>query len=164
MKTFLWLSIACGLLLTVCNPNDTVRKTISKHESSLNAYISAWNTGNVDTLDVFCDSNIVRYQSSNRTFGLDSLKELIKYYRTMLPDLRLTIDEGIYAYNYAILNFTASGTNTGTADFVPTGKSFTLTGIGLYRFRKGKLVEEHVEADCLKFFQQLGFKLTPPTK
>ena len=57
-----------------------------------------------------------------------------------------------------------AGTNTGPVYVPPTGKSFKVSGLNVGRFVNGKLAEELMEYDRLYTYQQLGFKLTPPTK
>jgi predicted ester cyclase len=161
--------LSCSLVLitfflVACQPTDPTKDAIAKLKPAVNAYINAWNTGNVDTLTAICDPKVVRYEWGNRTAGIDSLKELIKSERIMLPDLKLVIDEQFYFGNHAVLRLTASGTNTGPGAFPPTGKSFTLTTMSLFVFNNGKLAEERAENNGLSFFEQLGFKLTPPAK
>jgi predicted ester cyclase len=165
MKPVLWYSLGLiAFFFVACQPTDPVKDATAKLKPVVDAYINAWNTGNVDTLAAICDSNMVRYEWGNRTRGVDSLRELIKSERTMLPNLKLVVDQELYVGNHAVLRLTASATNTGPGAFPPTGKSFTLTTMSLFTFVNGKLTEERAENNGLSFFEQLGFKLTPPSK
>ena len=156
MKSILWCSLVLiASFFVACQPTDPVKEATAKLKPLVEAYINAYNTGNVDTLAAICDPNMVRLEWGNRTTGVDSVKQLIKSERIMLPDLKVVIDEGLYVGNHAVLRWTSSGTNTGPGVFPPTGKSFTLTGMTLITFANWKITEERIENNGLSFFEQL---------
>ena len=131
----------------------------------MDSYAHALTTGDLNTLDAICDPQVVRYdRMAMASKGLDSLKRVIALTREMYPDFKVTIDEGLYVGDHAVVRWTITGTNTGPGIFAPTGKSFKVSGLSLSRFVDGKLVEERAAYDRLDMLQQLGFQVTPPAK
>ena len=85
----------------------------------------------------------------------------IALYRTAFPDLRMTIDHLIGEGDLVALDYTATGTHDGPLlGIPPTGKKVTVRGMGLYRLREGKLVEQWGVNDIASLLQQLG--VVPP--
>jgi len=162
---FLAFFVSVGLLMGCQQPPDPVQEATAKHKPVTDAYIQAWNTGNVNTLDAICVPQVVRYDRTAEVFrGLDSLKGVIARIRQTYPDFKVTSLEEFYVGDHAVVLWTVTGTNTGPGEFPPTGKSFKASGLSLSRFVDGKLAEEHAEYDMLSVLQQLGFKVTPPTQ
>ncbi|MEK6756634.1 MAG: ester cyclase [Bacteroidota bacterium] len=161
---FLILLVSAGLVIG-CQPPDPVREATAKLKPVEDTYVHAWNKGNLDTLNAICDPQVAAYVGMTSAYrGLDSLKRFIAGTRTMYPDFKVTVEEELYVGNHAVTRWTITGTNTVPGDFPPTGKSFKVSGLSLSRFVNGKLAEERLEYDRLYLLQQLGFKLTPPTK
>ena len=130
------------------------------------AYVEAWNTGNLDPLDAIIDSQFVRHVSSASKTGavdLDSLKRVISNFRTTYPDFHLTLDEEIFVGDKSVGRWTYTATNTGPGGILPTGMKITTTGISILHFKNGKIIEEWAESDNLTAMLQLGFTLTPPS-
>lgn len=61
--------------------------------------------------------------------------------------------------------WTFRGTNTGDFELpVPspaTGKQVSVTGMNIFRFTGGKIVEEWLQEDTMGMLQQLGFMPAP---
>ena len=160
----LFLCVSAALLMG-CQAPDPVREATAKLKPVADAYMQAWNTGNVNTLDAICVPQVVRYdRMAEAVRGLDSLKGAIARIRQTYPDFKLTSEEEFYVGNHAVVRWTVTGTNTGPGAFPPTGKSFKVSGLSLSRFVDGKLAEEHTEYDMLSVLQQLGFQVAPPAK
>lgn len=158
------LLVSVGLLMG-CQPPDPVREATAKFKPVVDAYYQAWNTGSFDTLNAICDPQVVRYAGMSGTDrGIDSLKRMMAGVRSMFPDFKLTVEEELYVGNHAVVRWIITGTNTVPGDLPPTGKSFKVSGLSLIRFVNGKLAEDRAEMNYLDAWQQLGFKLTPPTK
>jgi predicted ester cyclase len=166
MKPILFLSpFVIASLLIGCQPRDPVQEATAKLKPVVDAYYHAWNTGKLDTLNAVCDPQVVRYAGLTGTDrGVDSLKQMIAGIRTMFPDFKVTVEEELYVGNHAVTRWTITGTNTVPGAFPPTGKSFKVSGLSLIRFVNGKFAEERAEMNYLDCWQQLGFKLMPPTK
>lgn len=129
------------------------------YRKNFDAYIAAWNDGNLDGLDAYVASNMTRTvpatMNSNAS-NLTELKQTITDFRTAFPDLHVEIDELLFYDNRSILRWTFTGTNTGPGDHPPTGKAVNVSGASVSRYLDGKLVEEFVYLDALEYFTQLG--------
>jgi steroid delta-isomerase-like uncharacterized protein len=130
----------------------------------IDAYIEIWNTGDLEALDAIVDPQF-EYRmtpSFKATTGIDSLKQLVTYYRTAYPDFHITILEEIYAEDKAVLFWTINATNSGPGIYPPTNKQINVQGMSIYHFTNGKIFDEWIAGNNLLWFQQLGFNLTPP--
>jgi steroid delta-isomerase-like uncharacterized protein len=78
------------------------------------------------------------------------------------PDVEYTVREAFSGDNAVTLIWSAQGTHTGPFQgYAPTGKQATWTGINVYRFECGRLVEVWAEVDCLGRLRQMGLVGTP---
>ena len=168
MKLKYLLSLFCIFSLSnYAQSSNPIKQTEEQSKAVMQAYVNAWNTGTLEALDAVCDTGVVRYDGIAPGYeyrGLPRLKKFIADYRRMFPDFKLVVQEEFYIGDRAILRWLVSGTNTGPGFVPPTGKSFTLSGISLYKFKNGKLMEEKSESDGLYFMEQIGFTLVPPKK
>ena len=129
----------------------------------IDKYVEVWNNGNFDELDAIFDPNILRIVNQIPDVqGVDGMKKVMSGFRTSFPDLRLTIDNEIYAENSAAVRRAFSGTNTGPGEMPPTGKSVSAWGISILHFANGKLTKEMVAYDNQSFMEQLGFTMISP--
>ena len=120
--------------------------------------VAIWNNGNLDEVDVLWDPNVVRTANQlTDVKGIDGIKKVIAAFRTAYPDLKLTIDEEIYAKNKITLRWTLTGTNTGPGEIPPTGKEIKIWGISILHFANGKLTREYVSFDNQALMEQLGY-------
>lgn len=130
----------------------------------VDSYINAWNTGDIDALDdvVHPEFEFRITPSFKATVGIDSLKDIITYYRTAYPDFQLKVDDEMYSRDKAAIIWTITATNTGPGMFPTTGRKINVQGISIYHFTNGKLFDEWIAGNHLLWYQQLGFTLTPP--
>jgi predicted ester cyclase len=131
----------------------------------IDKYVEVWNTGNVKDLDAILDPHFVRHANSGPAIeGVDGLKKVISGFRTAYPDLKIVVNEDIYAENKSVGRWALTGTNTGAGDMPPTGKAVTQWGISILHFANGKITEEYVGFDNLALMQTLGYTLAPPSE
>jgi len=89
--------------------------------------------------------------------GPEGSKQLVMVYRNAFPDVQFTIDEQIAEGDKVMTRWTARGTHKGElAGIPPTGKSATVTGMGVDRIVNGKIVESWGVFDQFGMLQQLG--------
>jgi steroid delta-isomerase-like uncharacterized protein len=94
--------------------------------------------------------------------GPEGTKQLIQIYRNAFPDIQFTIDEQIAEGDTVMTRWTGYGTHKGElAGIPPTGKTATVTGIGVDRIINGKIVETWGIFDQFGMLQQLGVIPTP---
>jgi predicted ester cyclase len=79
------------------------------------------------------------------------------------PDRALVDDLIICAGDYVIVRTMVHNSDTTGVDRNPaTGKSYVISGIDIYRFANGKVVERWGNADLVSMYRQIGYTLTPP--
>jgi steroid delta-isomerase-like uncharacterized protein len=82
-------------------------------------------------------------------------------YRAAFPDVHIAIDDLIAAGDKVVTRYTATGTHQGELMGIPaTGKKISITGVSIYRFANGQIVEDWAEFDQLGMLTQLG--VIPP--
>ena len=78
-------------------------------------------------------------------------------YRAAYPDTRLAIGEMIAEGDLVAMTWTATGTHQGELmGIAPTGRSVTVTGMGVDRISGGQIVESWANYDALGMLAQLG--------
>src|SRR5512139_1764258 len=89
--------------------------------------------------------------------GPEGSKMLVTVYRNAFPDIRFTIDEQIAEGDKVVTRWTGTATHKGElAGIPPTGKSASVTGIGVDRIVNGKIVESWGLFDQFGMLQKLG--------
>jgi steroid delta-isomerase-like uncharacterized protein len=130
-------------------------KTVSRR-----LFEEVWNKGNLALLNEIIAKDLVN--SGPGTLpglptGPEGTKQLITVYRNAFPDVHFTIDEQIAEGDKVVTRWTAHGTHKGELVGIPaTGKSTTVTGIGVDRIINGKIAESWGIFDQFGMMQQLG--------
>jgi predicted ester cyclase len=79
------------------------------------------------------------------------------------PDRVLADDLIICAGDYVtVRTMVHNADTTGVDGNPPTGKSYAISAIDIYRFQNGKVVERWGNADLVSMFRQIGYTMTPP--
>jgi predicted SnoaL-like aldol condensation-catalyzing enzyme len=79
------------------------------------------------------------------------------------PDLKFVNERMVAEGDLVAIHWTATGNSVppgGTTATKPT----KISGISIFRYEKGKIVESWDIVDRLALFRQLGFTITPPPK
>ncbi len=118
-----------------------------------------WDSrGNLDAIEELTASDYIPHSvlphlPQNR----EGDKQFAAMYRTAFPDIQATIEKMVAEDDYVSVHFTGRATHLGEFAGVPaTGRSVTISGIGLYRLRDQKIVEAWVFSDQMGLMQQLG--------
>lgn len=122
-----------------------------------------WNTGNLAIADEICATDFVNHDpNAPDVRDLESYKGFIGMVRTGLPDFHVTIEDLVTEGDKVASRWTARGTHQGEFFGIPpTGKQATWTGMTIYRFAGGKIVEAWWIKDVMGLLQQLGV-IPPP--
>jgi len=108
-----------------------------------------WNTRNLKVVD--------EVYAPEFGSGHAATKQFVSANLAAFPDLQITIQDQIAENDLVVTRYVMRATHQGEfANFPPTGKSFTITGIEIHRFAGGKLVELWNIPDMLGALQQLG--------
>ena len=89
--------------------------------------------------------------------GRDGLKAAMERVSKGLANARFTIDDMIGEVDRVAVRLTATATQVGEfMGLPPSGKSYTIGEIHIFRIRDGKVVEHWHQFDQMSLMQQLG--------
>ena len=122
--------------------------------------LEVFNTGNLGELDEIVSEDAVDHDPQNPfagTHGPEAAKQMAATYRAAFPDLHVTIEDQIAEGDKVVTRWTAVGTHDGDLPGLPaSGRSSTVTGIGIDRIQDGRIVEAWGNWDTMGMMQQLG--------
>jgi steroid delta-isomerase-like uncharacterized protein len=143
--------------------------SIEETKALVRRAIDLINEGNLDALDDCFAASFVDHplypalMSPGYAPGLALFKQALAGFRTVLPDMRWTVDHLLAEEDRVLVVYTLTGTHQGTFFNVPpTGKQITYVSVSLFRIEDGKIAEEWRLYDRASVWQQLG--LIPPTR
>jgi steroid delta-isomerase-like uncharacterized protein len=122
-------------------------------------YEEVWGRGNVDVADELFADDYERHdlRPGDSAPGAEGQKEIARAFRTAFPDLIWDVDFVLADGEFVVGRWTASGTHLGSwASVEPTGKPMRFSGINVFRFSDGKVVELWNHRDDLGLMEQLG--------
>lgn len=114
---------------------------------AVNTLIEVWDTAEVDRLDAIAVSDYVRRAPDQDADSLDELKAFINEVHSVYPDFNITNDGAAVGPAGVFVKWTVTGTFMGEGAQPETGSPVDLSGISLYQFRDGKIVDELVIFD-----------------
>jgi steroid delta-isomerase-like uncharacterized protein len=117
----------------------------------------AWNQGNFTLLEENLAADYVGHSPPKDIEGPEGGKQFITMMRHAFPGFEYIIEDEIAEGDRVVNRWTARGTHRGPFQGLPpTGRQFSIAGIGIYRVANGKLVEGWTSADLLGLMGQLG--------
>ena len=122
-------------------------------------YEEVWNLGNADFVFQVFAEDYIRHDLRPTTGlpGPEGQKKIAADFRAAFPDLEWTIDIILAEGDLVTGRWTAKGTNTGQwGSIEPTGKKVVFSGVNIFRFANGKVVEIWNHRDDLGLREQLG--------
>jgi steroid delta-isomerase-like uncharacterized protein len=126
-----------------------------------------WNEGKIAVFDELAAPNWIHHDPGRpHVRTLEDYKRHVTATRSAFPDIHFTIEDLIAEGDQVVLRWMRRGTHTGdlvtpTVRLPATGKQVTVTGITIFRFADGKVVETWNQPDSLGMFQQLGLIPVP---
>ncbi|HET7637280.1 MAG TPA: ester cyclase [Ktedonobacteraceae bacterium] len=129
-----------------------------ENKAIVRRYREIHNSNNLAALDQIVDANIVSHSGvPGMPPGLEGGKMVHNMFLSAFPDSQVTTEDLIADGDKVVERFTFRGTNKGSfMGAPPTGKQVTATGMSVFRFANGKIVEHWGENDALGVMQQLG--------
>jgi steroid delta-isomerase-like uncharacterized protein len=131
-------------------------------EASRRLLEESFNEGKVDLIDQLVAPEAVNHDPATpaqlrELRGPEVLKRTVSMYRAAFPDVRIIVDDVIAADDKVVLRWHSEGTHRGElAGLAPTAARASVTGIGIDRWKDGKIVEAWTEWDNLGLARQLG--------
>jgi steroid delta-isomerase-like uncharacterized protein len=128
----------------------------------LRFYEKVWNEGNFDVTSEVFAQDYVRHdlRPSQALPGPAGQAKVAADFRAAFPDLRMEVDLILAEGDLVAARWTTEGTNTGPwGGNPPSGKRARFSGVNIFRFREGKVVELWNHRDDLGLMQQLGAEI-----
>lgn len=151
------MTIALGTGETTMTAADA-RRLIAEYTDAV------WNRGNIEATARYYAAGY-RHHDVSRP-DVQTLTDYQAWGRALLaafPGMQVDIDDLIAEEGgRAVKRWTARGTHAGElAGIPPTGKSVAFSGVSIYRFENGRIVESWYVYDLFGLLQQLGAIPTP---
>jgi predicted ester cyclase len=145
----------------------TSQQTQAEHNKAIvRRYRETHNQNNLAALDAIVAADLIAHNLlPGVPPGLEGGKLVHSGVVALFPDIQTATDDLIAEGDKVVERWTMRGTHTG-GEFLgvaPSGKSFTMTGISIYRIANGKIVEHWANQDDLGLQQQLGV-IPPPNQ
>lgn len=120
--------------------------------------------GNLDRLSEFVAEDVVNHAAVSGTDtethedrGLEAFRKHVEAIVTGFGNREFDIQDTIAQDDRVMVRFVFTGTHDGPMMGIdPTGKEIRFSGIVVYRYEDGKIVERWSEANTLGLYQQLG--------
>lgn len=120
--------------------------------------------GHIDNLEEFVAEDVVNHNPASsdditpgEARGIDAFRPHAESVTRAFPDLEFDIQDMIAEDDRVMVRFVLTGTHDGPfMGIEPTGEEVTLSGIVVYRFDDGKIVERWGEANTIGLLQQIG--------
>ena len=111
----------------------------------------AVNQGQIDLIEELYSSNFVDHSPGpQQPPGPLGIIEVVKRYRTAIPDLEVKVEDVIISGDRIVTRETWSGTHMEEIAGLPgTGKPFTTTRMHIFRLENGKIAEEWTAGSVL---------------
>jgi steroid delta-isomerase-like uncharacterized protein len=115
-----------------------------------------WNQHNLALVDELW-ADCVYYNPTTGELKGKALEQFAASLLVAFPDIRFTIEDLVAEGDKVVTRWSCTATHQGEfMGLAPSGKKVTLSALDIFRIVEGKVVEERVEFDTLRFFQQLG--------
>lgn len=116
------------------------------------------NEGNLEVAEEIFSSYLAHQpDGSVLERGPEDVKRFMGEFREGFPDFHTTIEDQIAEGDKVVTRWRMNGTHRGEfRGIAPTGAEMEVTGIGIFRFSDGKVVESWDNFDQLGMMQQLG--------
>jgi len=122
-------------------------------------YEEVWNGGDVEVAREILADDYIRHdlRPTKAAAGGVGMASIARAFREAFPDLQMEVEVLLAEDDFVAARWTSTGTFTGTwGDVVPTGKRATFSGVNIFRFAGGLVVELWNHRDDLGLMQQVG--------
>ena len=125
-----------------------------------------WNQGNLTLIEELIAPDFILHDPHRPDVrSRENYQHWVTESRSLFPDLHITVEDLVAEAGKVAVRWTFRGTNTGDFETPTpspaTGKQVTVSGIDIYHFAGGKIVEEWFQEETMGMMQQLGFLPVP---
>jgi steroid delta-isomerase-like uncharacterized protein len=118
-----------------------------------------WTDGEVGGVGAFYAPTFLLNDKATTT---EEFADGVVAWRAHFPDFSVSVERLFSCEDIVVTRVLYRGTHAGDFERVPaSGRSIAVSGIDIFRFRDGKVVEHLHEADHLEMFRQLGAEVAP---
>jgi steroid delta-isomerase-like uncharacterized protein len=116
------------------------------------------NEGNLDLAEEIFDRYLAHQpDGSALERGPEDVKRFMGEFRSAFPDFHSTVEDQLAEGDKVVTRWRMRGTHEGEfRGIAPTGNELDITGMGIFRFSDGKVVESWDNFDQLGMMRQLG--------
>src|SRR5436190_19218603 len=116
--------------------------SVEQNKAIVRRYREIHKNGTLDQLDEIVAKDLVAHSAlPGVPSGLNGGKMAHNILLSAFPDNHVTTEDLIAEGDKVVERFTAQGTNTGSfIGMPPTGKSYKITGMSIFRIANGKIV------------------------
>lgn len=115
---------------------------------------------NFDVIDEVFDPGYISHNfdaPEGEQPGIEGAKRAFRAFASAFPDMQIVDEDMIAEGDKVVHRLRYRATHTGPfLGMQPTGKQVNVSGVDIYRFENGKIVEKWTERDRLSMIQQLG--------
>jgi len=120
-------------------------------------YFKAYETGDIEAVMEFIDSNHVHHPGGVEPMNLDARKRDEMVFFSAFSNIQAIVEDQIAEGDKVASRVTMYCTHTGEFHGIrPSGKRIAITYIDIALIRAGKIVEEWVEFDMMSILQQIS--------
>ena len=158
------ISIACIVLIALSGSFQTVTAQTEVNKAIMLRAEEFWNTGDMAIADEVYSVDFVNHDPTAPDVGdLESYKGYVATVRAGMPDFHVAAEAIVAEADMVASRWTVTGTQTGEfLGIPPSGTQAMWTGITIYRYADGKVVEAWWSKDVQGALEQLG--VMPPTR
>ena len=127
-----------------------------ENEGLLLAYIEAWNTGDLDSLDSIVSDDFIRHGNYGTVESKEELRQLISRSHGFFRDLRIEVDDAVAGPTKGALRWRFRG-GFGDASFDLESLNFAM-----YHFSQGRISQEWVHGNAADYWRSMGYRIMPP--
>lgn len=160
--------ILVTLGVTACNlqPADAQQPSATEQNKQLiqEAIETGLNRGDMDAFDEFFGPDFIEHEElpPGTPAGREGVKAATAIMRTAFPDLKITIADMVAEGDKVAVRLTWSGTQDGEfMGMPPTGKSFSMNVMDIFRIEDGKIAEHWGVSDSMAMMTQLEMLPAP---
>jgi steroid delta-isomerase-like uncharacterized protein len=136
----------------------------ANQEVVLRHHKEIWSEGRLESIpELLADDFVAHHPGAPDWSGLEDVRAIVQRTRDAFPDFHESVEDVMVDGDRVITRFVARGTHLGAYQgLLPTGKSFAMAEIGIFRMEGGKIVEKWGQVDRLGMYRQLGINLLEP--
>ena len=135
-------------------------------EKMMNDYLAATNSHDMERILFFFTDDVV-YEDvalGKVNHGKKELRDFFNSFFVDIPDIKIEVKSSFGAGDWSAGEWVMSGTfaHSSIPGLAATGKSFSVRGVSITEFRKGKISRNSDYWNMTSFLQQVGLMPPPP--